>query len=101
MYYRYWEHDDRIHHVWAHYGLRTSRWKLVCYYADGVGLPGTSQRTMPPEWELFDLQADPRELHSLHDDPAYAAVITRLRIELDRRQRDVGDQPHPADRPNV
>jgi arylsulfatase A-like enzyme len=101
MYYRYWEHDDGIHHVWAHYGLRTSRWKLVRYYADGLGLPGTSQRTMPPEWELFDLQADPRELHSLHDDPAYAAVITRLRIELDRRQRDVGDQPHPADRPDV
>ena len=101
MYYRYWQHDDGIHHVWAHYGLRTSRWKLVHYYADGLGLPGTSQRAMSPEWELFDLQADPRELHSLHDDPAYAAVFARLRTELEQRQRDVGDQPHPADHPNV
>lgn len=101
MYYRYWEHDDGIHHVWAHYGLRTSRWKLVRYYADGLRLPGTSERTMPPEWELFDLQSDPRELHSLHDDPAYAAVIARLRTELEQRQRDVGDQPHPADPPDV
>jgi arylsulfatase A-like enzyme len=49
MYYRYWEHDDGVHHVWAHYGIRTQRWKLVRYYADGLGLPGTSDRTMPPE----------------------------------------------------
>jgi hypothetical protein len=30
-----------------------------------------------------------------------AAVFARLRTELEQRQRDVGDQPHPADRPNV
>jgi arylsulfatase A-like enzyme len=61
------------------------------------GLPGTSQRTMRPEWELFDLQADPHELRSLHNDPAYATVFARLRTELEQLQRQVGDQPHPAD----
>lgn len=66
----------------AHYGLRTNRWKLIRYYADGLGLPRTSQRTMRPEWKLFDLQADPHELRSLHNDPAYATVFARLRTEL-------------------
>jgi arylsulfatase A-like enzyme len=99
VYYRYWEHDDGIHHVWAHYGIRTSRWKLVHYYADGLGLPGTSDRTMPPEWELFDLERDPREVHSLHDDPAYADVVADLRARLRALQDELGDRPHPADAP--
>jgi len=97
VYYRYWEHDDDIHHVWAHYGIRTRRWKLVRYYADGLGLPGTSSRTMPPGWELFDLDADPRELHSRHDDPGLADVFASLRTDLRRLQREVGDRPHETD----
>jgi arylsulfatase A-like enzyme len=99
VYYRYWEHDDGIHHVWAHYGIRTRRWKLVRYYADGLGLPGTSDRTMPPEWELFDLERDPREMHSLHDDPAYAGVLADLQTRLRALQAEVGDTPHPVDSP--
>lgn len=98
MYYRYWEHDDGVHHVWAHYGIRTQRWKLVRYYADGLGLLGTSDRRMPPEWELFDLQEDPRELHSRHDDPDHADTFARLRAELEALQREVGDQAYSADR---
>ena len=96
VYYRYWEHDDSIHHVWAHYGIRTRRWKLVRYYADGLGLPGTGARAMPPEWELFDLESDPHELHSLHDDPDHARIFHDLREQLARLQREVGDRPHPA-----
>lgn len=96
VYYRYWEHDDSIHHVWAHYGIRTRRWKLVRYYADGLGLPGTGARAMPPEWELFDLESDPHELHSLHDDPDHAGIFHDLREQLARLQREVGDRPHPA-----
>jgi arylsulfatase A-like enzyme len=98
VYYRYWEHDDGIHHVWAHYGVRTERWKLVRYYADGLGQPGASDRVMPPEWELFDLVEDPRELHSRHDDPAYAEVFADLRRRLAQLQNELGDEPHPVDR---
>lgn len=93
VYYRYWEHDDGIHHVWAHYGVRTERYKLVHYYAEGLGVPGTSDEAMPPEWELFDLERDPFELRSVYDDPAYAEVLQRLRLELERVQRQVGDTP--------
>ncbi|MFI6322875.1 sulfatase [Nonomuraea sp. NPDC050556] len=93
VYYRYWEHDDGIHHVWAHYGVRTDRYKLMYYYADGLGLPGTSDRVFEPEWELFDLAEDPWELRNVHADPAYAEVRAALEAELARVQAEVGDKP--------
>ncbi|MEU0562354.1 sulfatase [Dactylosporangium sp. NPDC006015] len=93
VYYRYWEHDDSEHHVWAHYGVRTHDHKLVFYYADGMGLPGTSSSREAPEWELFDLKADPWELRSVYDDPAYAEVRATLLEELARVQQECGDRP--------
>jgi arylsulfatase A-like enzyme len=92
-YYRYWEHLDGIHRVGAHCGIWTREYKLVHYYGDGGGQPGASRHTRTPEWELFDLARDPREMHSVYDDPAYAATTDRLRGELLRQIRVVGDQP--------
>ncbi|GAA4214480.1 sulfatase family protein [Actinocatenispora rupis] len=92
-YYRYWEHGSRPHHVRAHYGIRTPRYKLIFYYSDGLGLPGTSDERFAPEWELFDLTTDPRELHSVYDDPAYAGVRVELTELLATVQREVGDDP--------
>ena len=37
FYYRYYENDDPIHHVFAHYGYRTDRYKLIYFYNDGLG----------------------------------------------------------------
>jgi hypothetical protein len=91
MYYRYWMHDDAGHHVRAHYGVRTQRYKLICYYGDGRGVPGSSDRRFEPEWELFDLSRDPMELNSVYDDLEYATVRQDLEVELDRLQRTVGD----------
>lgn len=93
MYYRYWMHDDGSHHVRAHYGVRTDRYKLICYYGRGCGQPGASDREFDPEWELFDLEHDPMELTSVYDDPEYTAVRKDLSDELDRLQREVGDLP--------
>jgi len=99
MYYRYWMHIAH-HHVYAHYGVRTLQHKLIYYYADGMGTPGSGEETMEPEWELFDLERDPLELHSVYDDPAYADVVSRLKAELDKLQSAVGDVPydHPSAR---
>ena len=97
VYYRYWEHDDGSHGVWAHYGVRTERHKLIYYYNDGLGQPGASDAAFPPEWELFDLESDPYELTSVYDDPAYARVREELTAELHRQQREIGDLPHPTD----
>jgi arylsulfatase A-like enzyme len=91
-YYRYWEHLDGSHNVAAHRGVRTRDRKLVHYYGSGCGQPGASDREIPEEWELFDLTVDPRELHSVHDDPAYADDLARLRAELDRLAYALGDE---------
>jgi arylsulfatase A-like enzyme len=95
VYYRYWEHLDHQHRVAAHYGIRTASHKLVCYYGSGLGQPGASAETTPVEWELFDLERDPAELHSVHDDPAYAGVRAELTAELARLQTELGDEPYP------
>jgi arylsulfatase A-like enzyme len=91
MYYRYWVHFDVAHHVWAHYGVRTARYKLVYYYAEPCGAPGAFDEPRPPEWELFDLERDPHELRNVHADPAYAEVASELKAELRRLQDELGD----------
>lgn len=93
MYYRYWMHDDNFHHIRAHYGVRTDRYKLIYYYNDGRGLPGTSDRTFDPEWEMFDLETDPMELNSVYDDPEYTHVRKELEAELARVQTAARDLP--------
>ncbi|HSE71840.1 MAG TPA: sulfatase [Nocardioidaceae bacterium] len=96
-YYRYWEHLDGCHHVAAHRGIRTPDRKLVHYYGSGCAQPGASSRPTPVEWELFDLVADPQELRSVYDDPAYAADVAALSAALDRLATDLGDDlPVPA-----
>lgn len=94
MYYRYWEHDDPHHHVPAHYGVRTRTHKLICYYGDSLGVPGASERRMPIEWELFDLENDPQELNNVIDDPAQRVALDELREELERLQNHYGDEPY-------
>ncbi len=96
MYYRYWMHRDGAHLVPAHYGVRTSTHKLIGYYNDPLGQEGAHGPVDPPEWELFDLVADPAELHNVIADPAYRAVAIELRDDLARLQAEVGDEPHPA-----
>ncbi|HEY9292005.1 MAG TPA: sulfatase [Microlunatus sp.] len=96
MYYRYWEHDDPAHHAWAHYGVRTTTHKLVYFYNDGLGVTGASDRVFPPEWEMYDLVADPQELDNVADDPGYAQVRAELETELRRLQDVYADQPYLA-----
>jgi len=91
MYYRYWMHLDGSHGVWAHRGVRTRRHKLVHYYGDGLDQPGAGGDPRSEEWELFDLETDPFELHSLHDDPDHAGVLADLRSELSRLSDEAGD----------
>ncbi|SEE81153.1 sulfatase family protein [Ruania alba] len=94
MYYRYWEHDDPNHHVWAHYGVRTKTHKLVYFYADGLGTDGSSDKTFPPAWEMYDLVADPNELTNIADDPAHAETRAELERELARLQEQYQDAPY-------
>jgi arylsulfatase A-like enzyme len=70
IYYHYYEFPA-VHMVAKHYGVRTERYKLIHYYETG-------------EWELFDLEIDPRELRSVYDDPGYQAIQDELTTELIR-----------------
>lgn len=94
MYYRYWEHDDPEHHAPAHYGVRTDRHKYIVYYNDGLGTPGSSERVLPTEYELYDLVEDPAELTNVVDDPRYAGIRQDLEVELERLQRHYNDEPY-------
>jgi len=94
MYYRYWMHLAH-HNVYAHYGIRTRRYKLIYYYAQALDASGAIDDPRSPEWELFDLETDPLEMRSVYDDPAYAAVVAELKAELKRLREEVGDHSAP------
>ncbi|GAA2575026.1 sulfatase [Winogradskya consettensis] len=96
MYYRYWEHDDVFHKAPAHYGFRTDRYKLIYFYNDGLGIPGTGEFTYPGEWELYDLTADPAELHNVYHDPSYAGIRDDLARQMWREQARLQDEPHAS-----
>ena len=96
LYYRYWMHKAH-HNVYAHYGVRTKRHKLIYYYSDPLGQAGAIDEIYEPEWELFDLEKDPYELNNVYDDPAYAKVVAELKTELHRLQEEVGDQRYEKD----
>ena len=95
MYYRYWMHLAH-HHVYAHYGLRTHDHKLIYYYADGLGTPGSADDPKPPEWELFDLKKDPHEIDSVYNNPDYSEIQAQLTSELYQLQAQFGDQPYQS-----
>ena len=90
MYYRYWMHLSH-HHVPAHYGIRTHRYKLIYYYGEALGTTGSIDEPKAPEWELFDLEKDPNEMCSVYHDPAYADIVTELTAELYRLKAEAGD----------
>jgi arylsulfatase A-like enzyme len=79
FYYHYYEAEGP-HAVPEHYGVATDRYKLIHY-------PTTN------EWELFDLQSDPRELSSRAADPAYGAIRVELEVELERLRVELGVSP--------
>ena len=97
MYYRYWMHKAH-HNVYAHYGVRTDRYKLIYYYSDALGQAGAIDDTYEPEWELFDLEADPFEMNNVVDNPEYADIVIELKAELHRLQESVLDERYVLDK---
>jgi len=69
LYYHYYEYPQP-HAVKTHYGIRTDRYKLIHFYND------------IDEWELFDLENDPNEIHNLINDPAQTENINSLKKKL-------------------
>ena len=46
---------------------------------------------LPPQYELYDLEADPYEWHDLADDPQQAEVKSRLIAALIEKQKEMRD----------
>ena len=78
FYYHYYEGPPMraAHNVARHYGVRTQRYKLVHYYID-------------QEWELFDLEKDPYEMHSVYGVEEYAETQADLERQLADLRRDL------------
>jgi arylsulfatase A-like enzyme len=68
--------------------VRDERWKLIRY-------PKINKS------QLFDLKADPLELHDLAADPAHADELKRMTALLEQSQQNFGDkQPLSTDHPD-
>ena len=80
FYYEYYEYPQP-HHVRPHHGVVTDRFKLVHFPRVGPKEEAYS--------ELFDLQADPRELRNAIGDPAHAGVVEALKAELARLRSEL------------
>jgi len=89
-YYRYWLHMAH-HDNPAHYGIRTSDFKLIFFYGLPLDAKGAVRKPTPPYWELYDLRKDPHEMNNVYHDPAYADVAKRLKAELLAIKERVGD----------
>jgi N-acetylglucosamine-6-sulfatase len=90
--------DDWRESVYYHYyhneaynlpkieAVRSDRYKLVRYYDHQTLKFGE-------DWELFDLEKDPAEQQSVYTNPEYAAVLQKMKRELNelRDQYDVVD----------
>jgi arylsulfatase A-like enzyme len=90
-YHRYWMHQDEYHNAFAHYGIRDQRYKLIYWYNQGFGLPGTQSGGQAPEWEFFDCEKDPLELFNCYRDPAYQAQVARMMGLLEDKMLEIGD----------
>ena len=53
-----------------------------------------------PEEELYDLQADPYELHNLVNDPASHPALERLRNTLAAWLKETNDETHRPEAPD-
>jgi arylsulfatase A-like enzyme len=78
MYYRYYYSHFETE---SHYGVRTYQHKLI--YFDRI-----------EQWEFYDLDDDPHEMNNLYDDPEYRPIVKELKQELERLQRELGDDPN-------
>ncbi len=79
LYYHYYEFPAE-HAVREHYGVRDERYKLMHFCND------------LNDWELYDLQNDPSEMHNIYGQEGTEEVTRRLKEELVRLQHQYQDE---------
>ena len=83
LYYHYYDYPA-IHMVRRHDGVRDAQYKLIHFYGEK-----DDTRNAVNCNELYDLKADPGELHNLYGNPDYQEVQDRLQQQLDRFRSDL------------
>ena len=87
IYYHYYEYPS-VHMVPRQNGIRTERHKLIHFYQFD-------------QWELYDLETDPDELHNLYGKKEHAELIAGLKKQLEALREHYDDRtdisPMPAD----
>ena len=78
LYYHFYEYPAE-HSVKRHYGVRTETHKLIHFYND------------IDVWELYDLTADPTEMHNIYGQPGTEEVTATLKAELLKLQEEYDD----------
>ena len=81
VYYHYYCFPE-YHAVRRHDGVRSNRYKLMHFYDLN-------------EWELFDLEKDPMEMNSVHENPEYAEVLSQMKGELAKLRQQYEVPPAP------
>ncbi len=72
LYYHYYEYPG-FHSVRAHYGIKTTRYKLIHFYGE-------------QKWELYDQQNDPLEINNLYGEKGTEQITRQLKHELKKLQ---------------
>lgn len=81
--YDYYEYPNP-ENVAAHRGVRTERYKLIHYYK------------APEEFEMYDLQTDPKETQNLYGRPEHAALQKELMARLEALRNSVPERKEPV-----
>ncbi|MBN2474026.1 MAG: sulfatase [Pirellulales bacterium] len=82
FYYQYYEYPA-VHSVRRHYGVATDRYRLVHFY------PNPWDPNPIDEWEMYDVESDPKQMHSIYGDPRHVEVQNELEQELGRLRREL------------
>ena len=77
-----------------HCGARNHRYKLIYFYGLAYLENGVDGGFLEPEWELYDLEKDPKEMNNVYGNAAYAAVAKEMKAQLRRLQKEFKD-PEP------
>lgn len=78
LYYHFYEYPAE-HAVKRHYGIRTERYKLIHFYRD------------IDEWELYDLQNDPKEMNNIYGQEGTEKLTKELKKQLWKLQKQYDD----------
>ncbi len=87
IYYHYYEFPS-VHMVPRHYGIRTQRYKLMHFYQFG------------DEWEMYDLQEDPEELHNIYGGPGKEKLQAEMKKKLVEIQKFYEEDSDLSEKPD-